>query len=165
MSDHSSPATTPRNNAITAVAVANFVLGGLRIALTLLAIWYLFDVLLSGLGEDPDLLKLVGLIALVIMWPLLLAMAIISIVAGIVLILAGMAMLRRSRWSRTVTLVLGGLGGALAAIYGMQLWDQMMDGEATMGVAISIAGMLVHGGYCVLVFVVLLNPRNAAEFS
>ena len=96
--------------------------------------------------------------------PLLVVIGVVSVVAGIVLIVTGLGLLRRSQTSRIVTLVLGGMGGALAVLYGVQLFDELTQGATAGGIALSLAGLVVHGGYCVLVFVVLLNPRNATEF-
>lgn len=155
----------PRSSAVTMVAVANIVLGVFRILVSVLAALLMLNFLLDAPGTDPDLMKLVGLIALVIMLPVLLVMGIVSVVAGIALIVAGMGLLRRSPASRITTLVLGGLGGGLALVYGYQLVSQMLEGMDAVGaMGISLAGIVVHGGYCVLVFVVLLNPRVAAEF-
>jgi hypothetical protein len=155
----------PRSGAVTTVAVANIVLGVLRIAVSALVALLMLNFLLDWPGTDPDLIKLVGLIALVIMLPILLVIGIFSVVAGIVLIIAGMGLLRRRPASRITTLVLGGLGGGLALVYGYQLVSQLIEGvDAVAPMGISLAGFVVHGGYCVLVFVVLLNPRVAAEF-
>ena len=103
---------------MTALAVVNLVVGGIRLLLGVLAIWLLFHVLSEGPGETADILKIIGFVELVILWPVLLIFAIFSIVAGILLIIAGMGLWQRRRSSRRLTLVLGALGGVLASLYG-----------------------------------------------
>jgi hypothetical protein len=166
MADFNAAPVATKSKAVTALAVVTIVLGALRLVLSVLAIWLLADVLLVGPGTNPDLLKLLGFMTLVVLWPFLLVIAIVSIVAGILLVLAGLGLLLRSRFSRTLTLVLGALGGMLAVLYGVQLVSELADGMPTPeGVAVSLLGLLVHGGYCALVFVVLLDQRNTAEFT
>jgi hypothetical protein len=47
-----------------------------------------------------------------------------------------------------------------------QLVMDLANGTPTPeGMAVSILGRFVHGGYCVMVFVVLLNRKYAAEFA
>ena len=87
---------------------------------------------------------------------LLLVITIWSIVAGILLIIAGAGIWRRRSFSRWLTLVLGAISGVLAMPYSYALLE---------GDPLSLVGVVVHGGYCALVFVVLCNRKNAAEFS
>jgi hypothetical protein len=166
MVDSNAAPVTTNSKAVTALAVVTIVLGALRLVLSVLAIWLLADVLLVGPGTNPDLLKLLGFMMLVIWLPFLLVIAMISIAAGTLLVLAGLGLLRRSRFGRTLTLVLGALGGMLAVLYGIQFVSELGEGMPTPeGVAVSLLGLLVHGGYCALVFVVLLDRRNTAEFT
>src|SRR5437667_1628625 len=94
-------------------AVVTIVLGALRMVLSILAYWLLFNVMLDGPGPNPDVLKLVGFLELVVLIgvlsPLLLAIIKASIFAGILLVIAGLGLLRRRRFSRTLTFVLGAL--------------------------------------------------------
>jgi hypothetical protein len=149
----------------------------LRLVLSVLAIWFLLNLMMGGLEAKPrpgagrdfgdiDITPvLVGLFL-----PLLalagVAVAIVSIAGGILLVIAGMGLLRRRRFGRVLTLVLGTLGGMLALLYGYTLVDELRDGmlTSTPG-AVLLVGLLVHGGYCAFVFVVLLNRKNAAEFT
>jgi hypothetical protein len=166
MADSNAAPVATRSKAVTALAVVTTVLGGLRLVLSVLAIRLLADALLVGPGTNPDLLKLLGFMMLVIWWPFLLVIAIVSIAAGILLVHAGLGLLHRSRFSRPLTLVLGALGGMLAVLYDVQFVSELADSMPTPeGVAVSLLGLLVHGGYCALVFVVLLDRRNAAEFT
>jgi hypothetical protein len=166
-----------RSRAVTSLAVATLILGGLRLVLSVLAIWFLLNLMMSGLEAKPrpgagrdfgdiDITPvLVGLFL-----PLLalvgVAVAIVSIAIGILLVIAGMGLLRRRRFSRVLALVLGTLGGILAVLYGYTLVDELRDGMlmSAQG-AVLVVGLLVHGGYCAFVFVVLLNRKNAAEFT
>jgi len=154
-----------RSKAVSTLAVLNLILGGIRLVLSVLAIWLLVQALNEGPGANPDLLKIIGFVGLVILWPVLLIFAIFSIVAAILLIIAGMGLWQRRRSSRTLTLVLGALGGVLASLYGNNLVGEITDGLPTFeGAAFSLLGLLVHGSYCIFVFVVLMNRKNATEF-
>jgi hypothetical protein len=161
----SSLPTVSQNGAVKAVAIANFVLGTFRIVASVLVLWYLFNTLSKGTAPNADIVAIIGLLVLVLVLPLLVVIAAVSIFAGIALIITGFGLLRRSQVSRVLTLVLGGLGGGLALLYGIQLYNELTQGPEAVGVAISLAGITVHGGYCALVFVVLLNRRNAQEFK
>jgi hypothetical protein len=165
MADSNSIPERTRSKAVSTLAVFNLVLGGIRLVLSVLAVWLLFNLLFDGLGPDPDVLRVIGFVELVFLWPILLIFALVSILAGILLIIAGMGLWQRRPSSRTLTLVLGSLGGVLAALYGNNLVGEITDGLPTYeGAAISVFGLLVHGSYCIFVFVVLLSAKNAAEF-
>jgi hypothetical protein len=177
MADSKTDEVATRTRAVTSVAVATLILGGLRLVLSILAIWFLLNLMMGGLEAKPrpgagrdfgdiDITPvLVGLFL-----PMLalagIAVAILSIAGGILLVIAGMGLLRRRRFSRVLTLVLGTLGGMLAVLYGYTLVDELRDGMLTsaQGAAL-LVGLLVHGGYCAFVFVVLLNRKSAAEFT
>jgi len=146
--------------------VVNIILGGIRLILSVLAIWLVVGLLRDEPGRDPDLLKLIGLLELMIVWPVLLIFALVSIVAGILLVIAGMGVWHRRPSSRRLTMVLGLLAGVLASLYGNNLVGEITDGLPTFeGAAFSILGLVIHGCYCIYVFVVLMNGRNAAEFT
>ncbi|HZZ78191.1 MAG TPA: hypothetical protein VFE62_06715 [Gemmataceae bacterium] len=150
--------------AVTIVAIADFVMGTGRIALGVAVAWYVVDLIATGPDEKADLLQFLGFLLLVFVWPLLVLLGLLSIIAGLLLIIAGMGLLRRQRSARTLTLVMGALGGGLAVFYAMNLLGSIGD-RSMEEAAFSIAGMTIHGTYCVLVFSVLLNPRIAAEFT
>lgn len=96
---------------------------------------------------------------------ILLVLAVAFIAIGILLLVAGVGLLRRRPASRILTLVLGGLGGALSLLYLIQLVVVLFnDIPTTQGVVISLVGLVVHGGYCAFAFTVLLKRRIAAEF-
>jgi len=177
MADSKTDEVATRTRAVTSLAVATLILGGLRLVLSVLAIWFLLNLMMGGLETKPqpgagrdfgdiDITPvLVGLFL-----PMLalagVAVAIISIAGGILLVIAGMGLLRRRRFSCVLTLVLGTLGGMLAVLYGYTLVDELRDGMLTSAQgAVLLVGLLLHGGYCAFVFVVLLNRKNAAEFT
>jgi hypothetical protein len=178
MDDSRADEVATRSRGVTSLAVATLILGGLRLVLSVLAIWFLVSLMIDGVEPQPrppgagrdfgdiDLTPLlVGLIL-----PLLamvgIAVAIVSLAGGILLVIAGMGLLRRGRFSRVLTLVLGALGAMLAFLYGSTLVDGLREGTLTSAQgAVLLAGLLVHGGYCTFVFVVLLNRKNAAEFT
>jgi hypothetical protein len=151
---------------VTTLAVVNIILGGIRLILSILAIWLVVDFLRDEPGKNPDLAKLIGLLELMIVWPILLIFALVSIVAGILLVIAGMGLWHRRPSSRRLTLVLGLLAGVLASLYGNNVVREITDGLPTFeGAAFSLLGLSIHGCYCIFVFVVLMNGRNAAEFT
>jgi hypothetical protein len=155
-----------RSKAVSTLAVLNILLGGIRLILSILAIWLVVGILRNEPGRDPDLLKLIGVLELMILWPILVIFALVSIVAGILLIISGMGLWQRRPSSRRLTLVLGLLAGVLASLYGTTLIGEITDGLPTYeGAVFSILGLVIHTCYCVFVFVVLMNGRNAAEFT
>jgi hypothetical protein len=171
----------PRSKAVTNLAIATLILGGLRLILSVLAIWFLLNVMTDGVQPKPrppgaarDFgdIDITPLLALFV--PLLalvgIAVAIVSVVAGLLLVIAGMGLWQRRRFSRELTIILGTLGGMLAMLYGYALvseasesgWDLAADPTQ---LAVLLLGLLMHGGYCAFVFVVLLNRKSAAEFA
>jgi hypothetical protein len=166
MLEYEAGAVSRRSQAVSALGVTNMLLGILRLILSALAIWLLVEFLAEGPAPNPDLLNLLGFLLLIFLWPLLLVIAIVSLGAGLLLIVAGMGVMRRKPWSHTLTLVLAALGGVLAGIYGLQLVGEVTDGAPTLeSVGITILGIVVHGGYCIFALAVLLNRRYAAEFA
>jgi hypothetical protein len=149
---------------VTVVAIANFVMGVGRIAVGAIVAWYITNLATTGPEANADLLQFLGFLLLVFLWPLLVLLGLLSIVAGLLLIVGGMGLLRRRASSRTLTLVMGALGGMLAGLYAMNLLSSIPD--VTVEEALpSLIGLTIHGSYFALVFSVLLNPRIAAEFT
>src|SRR6516162_8772252 len=96
------PART-RSKAVSTLAVVNLILGGIRLVLSVLPILLLVLVLNEGPAASPDFLNLIGFIELLRLWAVLLIFAIFSIVAGLVLIVAGMGLWQGRRCSRIIT--------------------------------------------------------------
>ena len=164
-----------RSPAVTNLAIATLVFGVLRIVVSIAAVWIASNFLIEAhrhevnAPHNPEdysgLGPLISSVALLFLLPLLLLAGIVSIVAGVLLVIAGLGLLRRSRFSRTLTLVLGALGGSLAVCYGAMAVQAALEGTAThIDVFISVLGVLVHGGYCAWVFIVLTKRKNALEF-
>ena len=66
-------------------------------------------------------------------------------------IIAGIGVLNRRQWGRILTLILGALSG-LGALLNLT------------GLPRSLPNIIVAGGYCALVYVILLKKEYAAEF-
>jgi hypothetical protein len=159
---HSQPT---QSTTVTALAVGTLSLGAIRLALTAFTIWTACSMMTSG-ETRPNRSVLQGLV-LSGMWvfspPIMLGLGLVSLIAGILLILAGMGLWGRRRSSRALTLILGTLAGMLAALYAAALVTVMTPDEVLM--PFLVTGLLVHGIYCVSVFVVLLRKQYAAEFA
>lgn len=170
--DKADPEAT-QSGAVTVLAVCNFILGGARLILSAFMLYFAVMLLVGGselTGKQDGsgwafLGQLLGIFMLMA-GAFLLVLAVAFIVIGILLVVAGIGLLRRRPASRILTLVLGGLGGALSLLYLMQLVAVLFsETPTTQGVVISLVGLVVHGGYCALAFTVLLKRRIAAEFT
>jgi uncharacterized membrane protein (DUF2068 family) len=151
------PSTPPatESGAVTAVSVVNYLLGVLQLmcggCLTF------GGGVLAGLGGfmnqeeaglDPEQAEAMeqvmqlggGVIAV---------LGVAYLLFGVLLLVAGYGVMKRQRWGRTLTLVLGGIAGVLAIL-------GLLGGE-WFGTTANLA-------YAIFVFVVLLNRRYAAEF-
>jgi hypothetical protein len=183
MSNPNPPIAVSKSGAVTALAVVTFLMGGLRLALSVAAL-VLAGQLFSAAGgvtgpPDPSpnadpisgmLIPLIQLMSAGLLLAILVGAGIVLVILGLVflpfsvlLFFAGWGLLGRRSWARWVTLVLGGLGGLLALLYLAQ-WVLGYTNSAE-GLIVSLIGILVHGSYAALVFAVLLNKRNAAEFA
>jgi hypothetical protein len=153
---------TGRSGAVTAVAIVNFVLGGLEVlfGLVIMIMGPAVASFITGVASDASkqsgmnpaeaekfrqaasagggfLTAVVGFIGVCFM------------IFGVPMILAGIGVLNRRQWGRILTLVLAVLSGLLALLNLISL---------------NIVGLIINGGYAILAFVVLLNAKNAAEF-
>lgn len=156
-----------KSGGVTGVGVMGIVLGSLDL---LLGLCMLIGVLfIGGEGGRGGAFAIPGFGG---------AMAIMVIVTLIILawgamaISAGVGILNRRNWARITMLVVGALGavaglifllGAIGSLSGPDIPGA--GGARMMGFLINflIAAILI--GYCVWAYVVLLNSRNAAEFS
>jgi len=133
---------------VTAVAVVNFILGGLNAlcgGLLLLSGGVVAGVgaaRAAGGGAE-------GAAAATVIGGLLVVLGVVSLILSIPTIVAGVGVLKRRQWGRVLTLILGGLSGLI----GLSLLIRMQ------------AGGLLQLAYCVFVYVVLLNSKYAAEFD
>ena len=145
------PAGPPaKSGAVTAVAIVNFVFGGLDLLCGLLVL--VGGAAVAGLvavaghegGAGPE----AGTVAAVV-GGLIIVFAVFQMLLGVPTILAGVGVLKRARWGRILTLVLGALSGVLAVFNLFSL---------------DIRDAILHGGYCAMVYAILLNKQYAAEF-
>ncbi len=151
-----------RSGAVTALAVVNFIFGALRLldgglcvcGGALAALW-------AGTAEpETGRLTLEYIFAPVagILAPFAVVIGVISMILGVPSIIAGFGVLKRRQWGRILTLILGGLSGAMAVF-------NLLNAVFNLGVTPNIVGLLIQGGYCAFVFIVLLNKQYAAEFQ
>ena len=77
----------------------------------------------------------------------------IIVVLGVLVLLAGYGLIKRRQWGRILSLVLAVLSGLLVAMF-IKSFDPRLLGQT-----------LFYGLYSVFNFVILLNPRFAAEFE
>lgn len=172
-----------RGKAVSSVAAATVVLGVLRVVLTGVLIWFLFELLAEGMDakpQQPQRARDFGQIDIItpVLMPLLLPIvalagmivAAVSLFAGLLLIIAGVGIWQRRSFGRNLSFVLAALAGALAAMYGYALIGELSESNwdfaANPGFrAVLLLGLVVHGGYCALVFLVLNNRQCAAEFA
>jgi hypothetical protein len=157
----SMPPMAQRSGGVTAVAVVNFVLGGLGILCGLLA--FLVGGLLAGGGGEMvekemkrqgKEFKADG--GLATAGTIIMIASIIRIGWGAGAIVGGIGLLGRKQWGRTLCLALAGVAAVLA----------LLDLYATFAQGFSnIVAVLFDGGYAAMVFIILLKPEVAAEFS
>jgi hypothetical protein len=166
----------PRSGGVTAVAVLNFVFGGIALACGILGLigGAFLGALSSGASNTPNITidgkpaggeaskefekaqkdlqeaakkaggTLGGLALLVTV------LSVVSIAQGALEIIAGIGLIQRRNWGRILTLILGGLAVILAILNVVQF---------------NIVGLIINVVYAILVFVFLLGPKAAAEFS
>jgi hypothetical protein len=156
-----------RSGLVTALAVLNFVFGGLAIVCGLLGL--LGGALLSGGGStgkeiqrqvEKQLEKegvqvpggTVQDLGKIIMFQ-----AVLSLLWGTGAIVGGVGLISRRNWGRILTLVCAGVSALLALL---SLWQVFQGG----GVG-AIVNVLIYIFYAAFAFIVLLNPQVNREFS
>jgi hypothetical protein len=147
------------SGAVTAVAIVNYVLAGIVFLFGLLFM-FLGAQLAAWIGMAGDAAQAQGADAAKaakeaggLFAALGLFAGICIMIFGVPYLLAGVGVMNRRQWGRILTLVLGALSG-LSALYAL------MNFSST-----TIPNILISAGYCVLVYVVLLNKQYAAEFK
>jgi hypothetical protein len=154
-----------KSGAVTAVAVVNFIFGALEIVcgLLIMVAGAFFGKLLGLAGDaaepppglDPEQAKLFkqaaqgggGIFAMAGAFA-----GVCIMVLAVPMILAGVGVLQRRQWGRILTLILGALAG-LGALASLRTFPS------------GLGGVVINGGYCALVYVILLNKQYAAEFK
>jgi hypothetical protein len=152
-----------RSRTVTVVAVANFVLGGLWLWAS---VGQLFSVLWMGMWQHMWEYARDGEYLILLTLAYWIVLALISTLIAVLMPVAGTGVLRRRRWGRWLTLVLGGVNGLNGARFIPQLAMGLSGNEPNSGeLAIAAICILIQLGYCALVYCVLLNRRFAAEFA
>ena len=162
-----------RSGLVTALAVINFVFGGLGILCGLLA--FLGGALVAsagsagndferqleekmreqgvqvkgGAGGGGKTVQALGAIIMI--------SAVISLLWGAGAIAGGVGLIKRRNWGRILTLVLAGVAGLLAILSLIQTFLGAGAG--------GLVSVIIYVAYAVFAFVVLLNPQAAREFA
>jgi hypothetical protein len=137
---------------VTAVGVINCILGGLSLifgVIVVVAGATMLD-MLTGAGRQVGAGREAGQVA-DMGRAVLVGMTIGLFVGGALYILGGIGVLMRQQYGRIITLILGALSGLSALC-------------SVTGLPQTIVSILISGGYCVFVYIVLLNSEYAAEF-
>lgn len=153
------PVGRPRSGAVTAVAIVNYVLGALYFicglifmvafnAIAGVAFGQIQEAATKGDAQAQEAMKNAGGAA-GILAGMGIFVGVCIIIFGIPMLLAGYGVMKRAQWGRILTLILGGFAGVFALL---SLFNR------------SWGGVVIYAAYAVLVFVVLLNKQNAAEF-
>jgi len=133
---------TRKSGAVTAVAIINFIIGGLN------AIFGILIVALGGLAfmasSALDSQKAMEASSIVM------AVGVLYLFFGAFAIIAGIGVIMRQNWGRVLTLIMGFLA----------LITAIMSIPAQLYI-----GLLLNGGYAVFVIIVMFNRKYGAEFS
>ncbi len=152
--------TPPRSGAVTAVAIVNFIVGGLSMFCGLL-IGVLGGTAGAMLGAGMENARRTsggmempggspsGLGVGTVLGGIAVVMGIITFLLGVPTVIAGIGVLKRQQWGRILTLILGGLSAAFGLF-------ALSNGN--------VVQLLINAAYATLVFVILLNREYAAEF-
>jgi hypothetical protein len=150
--------TRAKSGAVTAVAIVNFILGTLQLLCgLLLAIGggVVASFIKSTVAELPDQDAQQGAALAGILGGLIIIFGIAFLLFGLFVIIAGVGVMQRAQWGRIMTLILGGVAGIFAVLNLLSIFAGNFGG---------IVPVLLDGGYCGMVFAILLNKQHAAEF-
>ena len=84
------------------------------------------------------------------------ATGVVIILLSSIMITSGFGIMQRKQWGRILCLIVGGLAGLGALMSLLSIFAGNLPG---------IVPVVVDGGYCAYVFVILLKKQYAAEFS
>jgi hypothetical protein len=144
-----------RSGAVTAVAIVNYIFGGLNIICGMVILFagtMVAKFMGAAIKQDPNLDPQAAKMAEAVgtgLGALVIGIAVFTMIMALPMIIAGYGVQQRREWGRILTLVLGGLSGLLALLSLVQF---------------NICGIVMQGGYCALVFAILLQSKYAAEF-
>ncbi|GAA4426232.1 hypothetical protein [Bremerella cremea] len=135
---------------ILAVAIINYVFGGLQLACGACTIIFgagFSQMMIAVANEDPNF-NAEGKAAMGLITVFVIAFGVVTALLGLPVILAGYGVQCRREWGRILSIVLA----VIAAFFGV----------------VSLVGMspicLVYGGYAIFTLIVLLNSDNARMF-
>jgi hypothetical protein len=157
-----------KSGAVTAVAIVNFIMGGLNVICGVAIMiggalgGAIFGKMLGDAGAaaqaqqqmNPEQAKAFQQIAQGgggVLAGFAAFLGICIMILAVPTILAGVGVMNRRQWGRILTLILGALAG-LGALGNLR------------GLPGTIPAIIVGAGYCVFVYVILLNKEYAAEF-
>lgn len=150
-SAHNSPSGEANTGLIIAVAIINYVFGGLQVGCgACLAIFgATFTQMMGGIIEQDQQMSPEDQAALGIMTAVFIGMGVVFALTGLPMLLAGYAVQCQKEWGRILTIVLAGISALMAIL--------MLMGLNPLG--------LFFAGYSIFTLVVLLNSNNARAFK
>ena len=135
---------------ILAVAVINYIFGGLQVACGACTIVFgagFTQMMMAAAQDDPNF-DLEQKAAMRIMTIVIIAFGAINALLGVPVILAGYGVQSYRQWGRILTIVLAGIAGLFGLLSLVSLSPVC----------------LVYGGYAIFTLIVLLNSDNARLF-
>jgi hypothetical protein len=155
-----------RSGAVTAVGVISVVYGSLLLLFGLCVL--MAGVLMGGAARGFGDMGGPGAGIFTIFAGLFIIVAVLFILFSIGLIVAGVGVLNRSNWGRILALVCAALAAVWGLLYLFGLVGTLADPvNPDKAGGVFVMGLLfcLNVGYCVFVYVVLLNSTNAEEFQ
>jgi hypothetical protein len=155
-----------RSGGVTAVGIVAIILGSLVLlgAVCIGAMSAMIPALqeiLKANQNDPNVAKAAQDLNKIPIWYLV-ASAVVELIRGLGLVIGGIAVLKRINAGRMLTLGMA-VYGVLVAFGSLGVGLAMGIIEPS-GIASSAVGLIFTCGFAVFAFVVLLSPKNAAEF-
>ena len=154
-----------RSGAVTGVAVVNFVMGGLVVLFGLCGFMAALVEASEGWHGGGGSIAGLGFAVFVVIDLFILIWAAGAIIAGV-------GVINRRQWGRVFSLILGGIAGIkglLAIFLAFMLMASPprgpFDDERVLGFMALMMFTLLYLGYCIWIYVVLLNSRYSAEFG
>ncbi|MBA2116493.1 hypothetical protein [Bremerella alba] len=146
-----SPSAEPNTGLIVAVAIVNYVFGGLQVACGgCLAIFgATFTQMIGGIMEQDRQMTPQDQAALGIMTAVFIGIGVVFALTGLPTVLAGYGVQCQKEWGRILTIVLAGISALMGIL--------LLLGLNPLG--------LLFAGYSIFTLVVLLNSSNAKAFK
>jgi hypothetical protein len=175
--DQWNPPPAAKSGMVTAIAIVNFVLGGLSLACGLFAL--LVGGVLTGMGSSTPKITIKGNVdpefaakfadefnkasgsvggSLALVGTLIMITSLLTIAWGAAAIPSGIGLLKRRNWGRLLSLGLA----AAAGLMGLLSLVMVFMGAPAIN---AIINLLLYGAYAGWVFFFLMKPAIRAEFS